>query len=153
MADTLEERFWAKVAKGPGCWEWQGFRVGGYGRFKIDGRKVRAHRLAWRFTHGADAGDLCVCHRCDNPSCCNPDHLFLGTQAENMADRDRKGRQLSGNRKLTPEQVIEARRRHPAEPYRKLAAEFGVSFETIRYAIRGFSWAQLNHLEPPGTGV
>jgi hypothetical protein len=156
MADSFEERFWARVEKTEGgCWPWLSkLSDRGYGLVKVDKKWVRAHRVAWRLTHGEHPAQLLVCHHCDNPRCCNPAHLFLGTHAANHADMVAKGRRRSksGTVKLTAEQVIAARRRHPAETYAKLAEEFGVAIETVKNAVRGFSWKSLNHLEPPGTG-
>lgn len=98
---TLEERFWPKVDRsaGPnGCWPWMASRVKGYGHFGVGSRTdqtnklVIAHRLAWILTHGPVPDGICVCHTCDNPPCCNPAHLWLGTHADNAADREAKGR-------------------------------------------------------------
>lgn len=86
------ERFWSKVNKTDECWLWtRGRTKQGYGTFSLDGKTHNAHRLAWLFTYG-DPGELQVLHRCDNPPCVRPDHLFLGTVADNMKDRDAKGR-------------------------------------------------------------
>lgn len=99
------ERFWRKVHKGSPdeCWPWQACKLPkGYGMFVLrDGATwttFYAHRVAWAITHGPIPGDLCVLHHCDNPLCCNPGpgHLFLGTQADNAHDRDRKGRHIPG---------------------------------------------------------
>lgn len=90
---SVSVRFWSWVDCGEnGCWEWQGRRdEKGYGRTSIGGRKNRgAHRVAWELTYGPT--DLHVLHRCDNPPCCNPAHLFLGTNRDNAIDRHRKGR-------------------------------------------------------------
>jgi hypothetical protein len=77
------------------CWNWTGAKLksGGYGAFRLDGLTLRAPRVAWALTHGGESpGQLFVCHRCDNPPCCNPRHLFLGTAKDNTDDKDRKGR-------------------------------------------------------------
>ncbi len=94
-----EARFWGYVKKGPNCWEWQRARKrGGYGVFKMSGKMHAAQRVAWKFTHGNIPNDLCVLHHCDNPPCVRPDHLWLGTNLDNVKDRDSKKRQASGGR-------------------------------------------------------
>jgi hypothetical protein len=82
---------------GSRCWEWKAWRdKDGYGRWNpILGIKFYSHRLMYEITYGSIPGGLLVCHHCDNPPCCNPDHLFLGTNQDNLADRDEKGRQVS----------------------------------------------------------
>lgn len=95
MKGTVVERFWAKVdRRGPDeCWPWTGAtQQTGYGRFRVDGRLQGAHRVAYVLTHGHLRPGAHVLHRCDTPGCCNPSHLFLGTHADNMADKEAKGR-------------------------------------------------------------
>lgn len=136
---SLEERLWRNVDKrGPDeCWEWQGGlnRPNGYGQLSNGrNRSVRAHRAAYEIAVGPIPQGLLVCHRCDNPKCCNPTHLFLGTSADNVADKVAKNRQLLGEKiwtaKLKPEQVPAIRA--SAEPTHLIAIEFGVSESTIQ---------------------
>ncbi len=101
---TVEERFWEKVSKGPGCWQWTGGRVGDratesgrYGRFATSTTRgsvvlVLPHRFSWELHHGPIPDGLQVLHACDNPACVNPHHLLLGTHRANMVDAGRKGR-------------------------------------------------------------
>lgn len=90
-----EERFWSRVdRRGPDeCWPWTGSRnPAGYGAFSRGGKRSNTHRVAWEMTHGPIPGRLHVLHACDNPPCCNPAHLSLGTHEDNMADMVAKGR-------------------------------------------------------------
>jgi HNH endonuclease len=94
------EVFWERVARGEpaACWLWTGtINVQGYGVFKYQRSFWQTHRLAWTLACGEIPTGLCVLHRCDVPLCCNPAHLFLGTQAENVADKVAKGRQSRGD--------------------------------------------------------
>jgi hypothetical protein len=99
LKKSVEERFWDNVQKGEGCWEWIGTKcLSGYGRIKTNYKRISAHRFMWELRNGPipklenSYHGICVLHRCDNPSCVNPDHLFLGTNRDNSIDRDKKGR-------------------------------------------------------------
>ena len=95
----LEERFWTKVERRADgeCWPWTArCDDAGYGSFKVARRLVKAHRIAWELTHGMIGDGLHVCHHCDNPPCCNPAHLFVGTRSDNMRDMAAKGRKRGG---------------------------------------------------------
>lgn len=90
--------FWEKVKKLESCWEWQaGFNGNGYGAAYFNGKQYRAHRASWIMAHGKIPNGMMLCHSCDNPKCVNPSHLFLGTQADNIADMVTKGRQAKGD--------------------------------------------------------
>lgn len=161
LTDEIIARFWAKVDKSGGpdeCWPWTGARfIYGYGHFGLVGRKsARANRVAYAITTGTDPGDFCVCHRCDNPPCCNPSHLFLGTMKENMHDRDRKGRlrvatgELHGASKLTNAQVKQIRELAWAgQSNFQIAQEFGVCEHTIIGIKTGRSWRTEGYVPPP----
>lgn len=93
MIAAMADRFWSKVQKTDGCWEWQGGHfTHGYGRAWDGERQVLAHRLAFVLASGAIPDGMHVLHKCDVPLCVNPEHLFLGTHADNMADCGEKGR-------------------------------------------------------------
>lgn len=110
MANTPES-FWARVERSDGCWLWQG-AVGrrGYGQLQFQGRQVTAHRLAYELEFGPITAGLYVCHSCDVPLCVRPDHLWLGTYADNMRDAFAKGRvrrgDQHGNALLRPAAVL-----------------------------------------------
>lgn len=93
---TIEERFWNKVNKTNNvndCWEWIGAKINkGYGRIKINKKGVLAHRFSYELYNKSIDSNLMICHKCDNPSCVNPNHLFQGTRSDNMKDAFKKGR-------------------------------------------------------------
>lgn len=146
----LAERFWSKVARGADdeCWEWTASRTEhGYGRINVGGRIEKAPRVAWLVTYG-DPGGLLVCHRCDNPPCCNPAHLFLGTVADNNADKIAKGRSNRGERHgqaiLTAEKVRAMRDlREDGATFKEIARRFGVHHVTARHAVIGINWSHI----------
>lgn len=98
---AAKERFWAKIdTSGSGCWEWQGYtNRDGYGSFTIGGKTIRTHRAAYALVNGVIPQGLVVRHSCHNPACCNPDHLSVGTQRDNVRDMVEAGRQFSELRK------------------------------------------------------
>ncbi len=97
---TLAERFLANVVRGgpDECWPYtRGKDSRGYGRIMVDGKSVKAHRVAWELANGPIPSGMCICHHCDNPPCCNPAHLFVGTPADNVRDCKNKGRNAKGD--------------------------------------------------------
>lgn len=89
----IEKRFWRKVQKSDGCWEWQGSKnAQGYGVITEGGKIIKAHRVSYRLHYGDIPDGLFVCHHCDNPCCVRPDHLFTGTALDNALDMRNKGR-------------------------------------------------------------
>lgn len=143
MRNEHEPRFWSKVTKGDGCWIWTGtLTTSGYGQFKADRKTLIASRVAYEFTNGPIAAGHSICHRCDEPRCVNPAHLFSATHSENMADMVRKGR-ATGNRKLSSAQVAEVRTlRACGWKHRELGAKFNVSISTITHLLTGRTWAR-----------
>ncbi|OEU68450.1 MAG: hypothetical protein BBJ57_02225 [Desulfobacterales bacterium PC51MH44] len=125
------------------CWEWKGCKSTGYGIIRYDRKGVYAHRMSWLFTHGSVPDNVCVLHKCDNPSCCNPDHLFLGTHADNNADMRKKGRAV-GYRKLSPSDIPEIRRcLKQGELQVSIGKKFDVSQQAISHILTGRRWAHI----------
>lgn len=124
------DRFWARVDKSGDCWTWSGLKKGnGYGRVWWDGRGTTAHRAAWMIANGPIPPGLCVLHRCDNPPCCNPAHLFAGTQQQNIADKVAKGRHRY---ELSLLEIAEIREQIDSGlSDTEIAAAFGVARNTI----------------------
>lgn len=150
---TLTERIHAKcVWLDNGCIEWTGWTLSGYGRIRWQGKRIAVHRAIYEMNFGP-LGDLCVCHRCDNPICVNPDHLFAGTRADNNADKTRKGRQARGPghgvpgershfAKLTPDQVLKIRSMRGLNQY-EIAARFKVSQSQVSNILNRKTWSHL----------
>lgn len=150
------EAFWLRVDQSGGpeaCWPWLGgLDKHGYGRATIAGVRTTAHRHAWELTNGPIPGGLYALHRCDNPPCCNPGDLFLGTQAENLADMRLKGRSGEGRNPVCGERLHLSVLTEPdvrvirdsSEPTMVLAARYDVDRSTIRRIVRGETWKQVD---------
>lgn len=154
---SIAELFWSKVAftaNPDKCWEWGGYKdANGYGRFSHKGlgkSSKLCHRVAWTLVYGEVLNNLFVCHDCDNPSCVNPNHLFLGTHTDNMRDMIKKGRGrkaiMTGEKnpavKLTIEKVDSIRERYAGGGVSKaqLAREMGVDPKTIYNIVTNKKW-------------
>jgi hypothetical protein len=131
------DRFWNRIDRTGPCWLWTGgLASNGYGQVWRDGKNGRAHRIAWELTHGPIPPGLHVCHTCDVRHCARPDHLFLGTCADNMADRDGKGRGARRNKPALVIDVEAVRSRHAAgESQRSIGRSLGVSQSSISHIV------------------
>jgi hypothetical protein len=153
VTKTPLERFEAFFVKVDGCWLWNGTKKDqGYGNFHWNVGKGRskhiivAHRASWLLYRGEVPAGLLVLHRCDTPACVNPDHLFLGTNQDNIDDRNAKGRQVRGEKhlsaRLTPD-IVRKIREVVIIPSDLLAAELGVTVRTINQIRSGETWRHL----------
>lgn len=170
-----KERFWRKVDKSSGpdnCWIWESSKNRkGYGTFNVGRRNLKAHRIAWIISHGpiphdGSAHGICVCHRCDVRDCVNPAHLFLGTNAQNMADMIQKGRdnkargdshrarmhpelmprgEAHGRALITAAQVLEIRSLYSAGgiTMKELGNRFGLAKSSINNIIKRNNWKHI----------
>lgn len=139
--------FLSKIKKQDDCIIFTGSKDrDGYGKIQVNNHQYRAHRLSWLLIHGNIPKNMCVCHICDVPDCINPDHLFLATNQENTADRNRKHRQCTGDNmdrsKLSSTIVKEARELYSTgeTSIRKLASKYGVCYATMREALTYRGW-------------
>lgn len=164
----LEQRFWPKVNKTESCWLWTGARhrrrVAEYGAVQMEDLRVeRAHRASWIMHNGPIPDGMKVLHRCDTGLCVRPSHLFLGTQTDNIADMDAKGRRRTlrgkdnpatrpgvragvrnGRARLTPDDVRRIRAmRSEGAMFKDIAAAFGVATPTVQHIVSGKNWAHV----------
>ena len=160
--DAVERRFWNKVAIGNSndCWEWLSTdRGNGYGAMKVGDKLESAHRIAWHLHNGEIPDGLLVCHTCDNRSCVNPLHLFVGTNADNMRDAYQKRRitlpdggkyqfrngEENPNSKLTADDVLDIRASY--EPgkitYRQIAERYDVDYTLIYQIVNRKRWPHV----------
>lgn len=167
---TALTRFWSKVRKTDGCWLWTGTTIrGGYGMIRFPVRdSITAHRASWLIHRGEIPDGLFVLHKCDNPPCVNPEHLFLGTHQDNMRDMVAKGRHFAHVRPwavsrgprphgqyrkgesvagavLTEGQVREIRAlwETGAWQQRQIARQYGVNFRTVHYIVHRKLWKHI----------
>lgn len=127
------------------CWVWLGGKTwNGYGTRRVNGRRVRAHRHAYSEAYGAEPGELFVCHRCDNPLCVRPSHLFLGTNSDNMRDCFAKGRLTLPSKKLDSADIPVIRKRLKAgERPALIAIDYLVARSTIDDIRDGKTWLRV----------
>lgn len=161
----MSDAFWEKVIKlSPAeCWEWSGYTIKAatsrlpYGVYRYQGKQQRSHRLAYKFTKGEIPHGMLVCHSCDNPSCCNPDHLWLGTYTDNNRDRESKNRgvRISGKRiggdfpkgsrhpnaKLTESDILLIRKDKMQRD--EIAKKFGIKPSTVKSIQLGRIWKHV----------
>ena len=165
ITDDVVTRIWARVApvEASGCLVWEGSKTRhGYGYLtarRLSASPLYVHRLAWESCFGPIPDGFDVCHRCDNPSCCNPDHLFVGTRSENMRDMAAKRRHpfqrgvgrirrgsLATGAKLTDAAVRDILATDPSVPARVLACRYGVSLGAIHHVRARKTWAHITPL-------
>ncbi len=145
-----QRRFWSRVKKTRGCWIWTaGTYADGYGGF-YDGKKmVRCNRYSWSLKHGPIPPRMLVCHTCDNPICVNPRHLFLGTNAVNLADMANKDRSTHGIKnpmaKLDPLRVVAIRRDYGngGSTQKQVGARHGISEASVREIVHRRLWRRV----------
>lgn len=148
---SLEEKFMRSFQKTDGCWIWERAKTDlGYGIFCVGRKNYSAHRYSYELTNGPIPKGLFICHKCDNPSCINPDHLFAGTPLDNIRDAIAKGRlkpkgEDRSSAKLKNEDVLEIRESYKSklENQYELARRFNVSRSLITHIVNRKAWTHI----------
>lgn len=150
LLDDILQRFWKKIEKSEGCWKWKAcIHSNGYGGFTILRKEMPPHRLSWILHKGSIPKDHWVLHKCDNRTCSNPEHLFLGDVRDNVSDSIAKGRHtkgiVQGLHKVTEEQVKEIRKKYMPYSYSMytLAKEYGISVSEIHTIVHRKTWKHI----------
>ena len=151
IPDKYINKFWkfVDIIDLDSCWTWiRSKNTYGYGQLYILGKQILVHRISWMIYFGGIPDGLCVLHKCDNPSCVNPKHLFLGTSQENAKDRDEKHRNAYGERhgmsKLSEKEIIKIRKlRFDGYTIVKLGKIFGVDHTMISNICRNKNWKHI----------
>ena len=150
---TLAQRFWSKVniADLFDCWEWKASKNKlKYGTFGFDNKIILAHRFVWILIYGNIPKNFCILHKCDNPSCCNPSHLFLGTNKDNVIDKVNKDRQhhpkgtKNGQSRLTENQVIEIIKLSKTRTSKEIINMMNVSKSSVYSIVENRSWKHIS---------
>ena len=150
---TLEERFWSKVNKNGegGCWIWtSATNTDGYGKFELDYKMIAAHRLSFELFNGPIPRGKYICHRCNRRNCVNPDHIYAGTQRQNVDDMLRDDRHSNGaKRRLTGQEVAEIRSSAASGiPFKVLCEQFDRTFLTISRIVNGHAYSKWDSPAP-----
>lgn len=145
----VAERFWSKVQKSDGCWQWLACHSGDYGQFSFNGGRIKAHRMAWMLSYGQIPEGYRVCHHCDNKLCVNPEHLYCGTQKDNIRDMMAKGRsqtvgapqqgELNRNARLTKKEALVIR--NSSLTPKVLTNLYPISLSQIYNIRNGYRWS------------
>ncbi len=151
MKEKYIKRFWSKVdiKSDDECWNWKAGKIrSGHGQFRVNSIKTYTHRFSYELKNGPIPEGLHICHHCDNPSCVNPNHLFLGTHQDNMKDRDMKGRNNCakgsnhGESKLTEQQILEIRNIINMTQ-KEIGKLYEVTQSTISYIKNNKTWRHI----------
>lgn len=146
-------RFFSKIDQSGECWPWTGSKnKQGYGKCRINGKTFRAHRIVWEMYNGPIPKYLLVCHTCDNTSCCNPSHLFLGNHQVNSDDKKRKGRayklpamigEKNPRARLTVQDIVSIRQMSLTFTYIEIASKLNLPRPTVYNIVKRKTWSHI----------